>query len=74
MESLRLTIKGILSFFFAIISFFIALPFILVAFPVFQWFEDGYFSFNEMKEVIISIYVDIFDMLTFKEIRDYIKN
>jgi len=73
MEALRLSIKGIGGFVFACISFFISLPLIVLLFPFFQWLCDGYFAYSEMEEVIISIYKDIFDMLSFGEIRRYLK-
>ena len=74
MEELRLSIKGVLGFIFGIIAFFIMLPIILLLFPITQWLVDGYFSLNEMIEIIKEVYKEIFNMLTFKEIRKYLIN
>lgn len=70
---IRLVIKGIGGIIFGTIAFFLIWIFVLTLFPLFQWLIDGYFSFKEMKELIEEIYRDIFNMLTLKELREYIQ-
>jgi len=75
-ELIRQTIKATSKLIFGTFSLFLMAPLIIFLiiflFPFFLWFEDGYFSLKEMIELIIDIYKDIFEMITLKELRDYI--